>query len=454
MLTKLALKNIRYYAKNYFVYLMTIGFSAWVYYMFHAFANGGYLKTMAGFSKVYEYCFATGSWILLIFTAIFIGFSTDFFFQNRKQEFGLYVLMGIKKRMIGQLLVIETVVMGMMAIIAGSVIACLTLEPLKLFVGQLYRTKMDIAVAEYLDVWEMGDMLTRFFIVFLLFSIFHYRNIRKSELTELFSARQALEQPLKTSKLLMTGAVVLLTAGYIMIFMVQGAVNAFLLPIGLGCVMAGTVCCFMQVTAQYTNKKRNSEKCARNIAARMNVTGLMHCVRRNTGSWASITLLIAISMCSDVLGIAFYRIQKEIENETGMHMREVSDLYVMILLMFILISIAVLSCTGSMLYFKVIADIQDNQKNYWLLYCIGANRKELGMVQKRQIFTMFAVPMTAGLFHTMMFSIFLKMKHLNVGYQEMIAGVTLYIGVYAIYMLIAAWQGKGLLRNVYAQRRE
>ena len=52
MLTKLALKNIRYYVKNYFVYLMTISFSVWAYYMFHAFADGGYLKTMAEFSKV------------------------------------------------------------------------------------------------------------------------------------------------------------------------------------------------------------------------------------------------------------------------------------------------------------------------------------------------------------------------------------------------------------------
>lgn len=454
MLTKLALKNIRYYAQNYFVYLMTISFSAWAYYMFNAFANGGYLKTMAEFSKVYEYCFATGSWILLIFTAIFIWFSTDFFFQNRKQEFGLYILMGIKKNMVGKLLIIETVVMGMMAIVMGSVMAYLTLEPLKLLVGRLYRARMDIPVAEYLDFQEMGDMLVKFFIVFLIFSIFHYRNIKKSELTELFSAKQSLEQPLKTSGTLLVGAIVILLAGYIMIFAVQGAGNAFLLPLGLGCVMAGTVFCFMQVTAQYTNKKRNSEKCARNIAARMNVTGMMHCVRRNTGSWASITLLIAISMSSDVLGIAFYRLQKEVEHETGMYMKEVSDLYVMILFMFVLISIAVLSCTGSMLYFRVMADIQNNQKNYWLLYCIGANKKELGSVQKRQIVTMFAVPMTAGLFHTMMFGLFLKMKNLNVGYQEILAGIAVYIGVYTIYMLIAAWQGKGLLRNVYAQRRE
>ena len=454
MLTKLALKNIRYYVQNYFVYLMTISFSAWAYYMFNAFANGGYLKTMAEFSKVYEYCFATGSWILLIFTAIFIWFSTDFFFQNRKQEFGLYILMGIKKNMVGKLLIIETVVMGMMAIVMGSVMAYLTLEPLKLLVGRLYRARMDIPVAEYLDFQEMGDMLVKFFIVFLIFSIFHYRNIKKSELTELFSAKQSVEQPLKTSGTLLAGAIVILLAGYIMIFAVQGAGNAFLLPLGLGCVMAGTVFCFMQVTAQYTNKKRNSEKCARNIAARMNVTGMMHCVRRNTGSWASITLLIAISMSSDVLGIAFYRLQKEVEHETGMYMKEVSDLYVMILFMFVLISIAVLSCTGSMLYFRVMADIQNNQKNYWLLYCIGANKKELGSVQKRQIVTMFAVPMTAGLFHTMMFGLFLRMKNLNVGYQEILAGITVYIGVYAIYILIAAWQGKGLLRNVYIQRRE
>ena len=454
MLIKLALKNIRYYVKNYFVYLMTISFLAWTYYIFHAFSNGGYLKTMAEFSKVYEYCFDTASWILLIFTAIFIWFSTDFFFQNRKQEFGLYILMGIKKRMVGQLLVIETVTIGMMAIIVGSVVACLTLEPLKLLVGQLYRTHMDMPVAEYLTIVETGDMFVRFFLVFLIFSIFHYLNIKKSELTELFLAKQSMEQPLKTSKQRVTAAILLLTAGYIMIFVVQGAGNAFLLPAGLGSVMAGTAFCFMQITAQYTNKKRYSEKCATDIAARVNVTSMMHAVRRNTGSWAAITLLIAISMCSDVLGISFFRMQMEVEQETGMHMKEVSDLCMMLLLLFVLISIAVLSCTGSMLYFKVMADIQNNQKNYWLLYCIGANRKELRMVQKRQIITMFAVPMAAGLFHTMMFCIFLKMKNLNVGYQEIIAGILLYIGVYAVYILMAGSQGKRLLQNIYAQRRE
>lgn len=454
MLIKLALKNIRYYAKTYFVYLMTICFSAGAYYMFAAFSKGGYMKMMKEFSKVYEYCFETGAWILLIFTAIFIWFSTDYFFQNRKQEFGLYMLMGIKKRTVGQLLIIETVVMGMFAIVTGIATACITLKPLRMFLGRLMDSRLDIHVAEYLGVAEIGQMLLRFFLVFLIFSIVNYSNIHRSELKELFSAKQELEQPLKTSGRLMMGALAVLIAGYIMIFVVKGSENAYLLPVGLGFVMAGTVFCFMQVTAQYTNKARNSEKCAKNIASRMNVTGLMHCVRRNTGSWASITLLIAISMSLDVMAFAFYRMLSELDGNDAMNIKEVMNLEIMILFMLVIVSIAVLSCTGSMLYFKTMSDIQDNQKNYWLLYCIGANKKELGNVQKRQIFTMFAVPMAAGIFHTMMFVLFLKIKNLNVGLKDIMLGLILYAGIYGIYILMANIQGRGMLRNVYAQYRE
>ncbi|MBA5760494.1 FtsX-like permease family protein, partial [Escherichia coli] len=63
--------------------------------------------------------FSSSSVILLIFVAIFILYSNNFFTRKRKKEIGLYSLLGLRKKEIGRMLFYENFIMGLGALIIG-----------------------------------------------------------------------------------------------------------------------------------------------------------------------------------------------------------------------------------------------------------------------------------------------------------------------------------------------
>ena len=146
--------------------------------------------------------------------------------------------------------------------------------------------------------------------------------------------------------------------------------------------------------------------------------------------------------------------QSSIASEVGTYTNDMLNLSAMLIFMLMLISISVLACTGSMLYFKVVSDMQENEKNYKLLYCIGANKKELRKIIRKQASTMFMIPFLAGVAHTVMFTIYTIYKHLAVGISSVGVSVVLYVAIYMIYFLIAVLQGNGLIKRVHLQKRE
>ena len=126
MLHNLAIRNIRYYLKSYAVYLVTVAFCAWTYTVFVSFLRNPLIKEVMGNSRTYQVLFLMAAGLLLIFTGIFVLYSTTWFFEKREREIGMYLLMGIRKSRVCSLLVIENSVLGMMASAVGFTAGLLT----------------------------------------------------------------------------------------------------------------------------------------------------------------------------------------------------------------------------------------------------------------------------------------------------------------------------------------
>ncbi|WP_249685455.1 FtsX-like permease family protein, partial [Bacillus velezensis] len=66
--------------------------------------------------------FQLASVMLIIFVAIFIIYSNGFFTRKRKNEIGLYSLLGIRNKEIGKMLFYENMLIGLLSLVIGIVI--------------------------------------------------------------------------------------------------------------------------------------------------------------------------------------------------------------------------------------------------------------------------------------------------------------------------------------------
>ena len=88
-LFKISLKNIKYNIKNYGMYIFSMVFCIAIFYNFMSIGSSEQLEAMRDF-KTFNALVGVCTFVLVIFFIAFIRYSTGFFVQQRKKEFGIY----------------------------------------------------------------------------------------------------------------------------------------------------------------------------------------------------------------------------------------------------------------------------------------------------------------------------------------------------------------------------
>ena len=116
---RLALTNIRKNAKTYFPYLMTSTFCVAMYYMIHSLSvNAGYESMKVG-RTVLPQIMNLGTWVMIIFSIIFLFYINSFLMKRRKKEVALYNILGMEKKHIMMMMFYETLITTLFSLIVG-----------------------------------------------------------------------------------------------------------------------------------------------------------------------------------------------------------------------------------------------------------------------------------------------------------------------------------------------
>ena len=121
MLGKLAIRNTKRSLKDYLIYLITITISFSLILAFHlVVASDEVLKLSSGMGSFKNVLtFING---MIVFVICFlINYTTRFMFEKRSKELGTYMLLGIKKKSIACLLVIENILLGAAAFVLSLI---------------------------------------------------------------------------------------------------------------------------------------------------------------------------------------------------------------------------------------------------------------------------------------------------------------------------------------------
>lgn len=116
MLGKLAVRNTKRNIKDYLVYLITVTISFSLIFAFNLVASSDEVVKLSSSMDTFKNTLLAVN-ILIIFVVCFlINYTTRFMFEKQSKELGTYMLLGIRKKEIARLLVLENVMLGFFAL--------------------------------------------------------------------------------------------------------------------------------------------------------------------------------------------------------------------------------------------------------------------------------------------------------------------------------------------------
>lgn len=325
-LFSIATKNIRKNFTNYFLYFASMIFSIVIYFTFVSLKYDKTIQAASDTSPKISSAFSGAAVVLLIFVAIFIWYSNSFFTRKRKKEVGLYSLLGVRKKQIGQMLFYENFIMGVLALIVGVALGTVLS---KFFVFILLKTMGYDAITHFtIPTAAIINTVIVFMIITFITSIQGYRLIYRFKLIELFQADKEGEKEPNSSFFIALLSVVLIGIGYwlalqnIMTSNVWKQMGLMVTALViLVTVILGTYLLFSTFTVYLLKMSRKNKKSYWNGINLISTSQLLYRIKGNARTLTIIAVLSATTLTAVGTAYSFYynnRTNAELTNPNSM----------------------------------------------------------------------------------------------------------------------------------------
>ena len=256
MLFKLSIKNMKKSFKDYAIYFLTLVLGVAIFYMFNSLDSQQAMLEVSQSTRDMIKLMISMLGMVSVFIAIILGFlivyANNFLINRRKREFGIYMTLGMGRRQISQIILIETILVGIISLIVGIFIGVFGSQFMSILVAKLFEADM----SEFTFVFSKDACIKTciyFAVMYLAVMIFNTFNISRYKLINLLTAvrkneKVKIKNPIISILVFLISAVLLGYAYYI----VTGGIyelnteEKMLVPILMGIV--GTIGVFWSLS--------------------------------------------------------------------------------------------------------------------------------------------------------------------------------------------------------------
>lgn len=132
MLGKLAVRNVRRQIGNYLIYFITVSLTVALMFAFNSVVYSPQLQQAADAMDELKTGLTAITVFISLIVAFVLGYATSFMLRLRKREFGTYLTLGMTRRNILALFVLETLILGARRLAAGIVLGLFVYQGLML----------------------------------------------------------------------------------------------------------------------------------------------------------------------------------------------------------------------------------------------------------------------------------------------------------------------------------
>ena len=146
MLFKLSIRNIKKSFKDYAIYFLTLVLGVAIFYMFNSIDSQQAMLEVSQSTREIIKLMINMLGYISVFVAVVLGllivYANNFLINRRKKEFGIYMTLGMGKRQISKIILMETILVGIMSLIVGLIIGVFASQFMSILVAKMFEADM------------------------------------------------------------------------------------------------------------------------------------------------------------------------------------------------------------------------------------------------------------------------------------------------------------------------
>ena len=196
MFSNLAVKNVKKSIKDYLIYFLTMTFGVCLFYMFNSIDSQTSMMQLSTAQCNYIDALIKLIDSLSVFISVILGllivYANQFLIRRRKKELGIYMTLGMNKSKISMMIVFETLIIGVFALVVGLLLGVFASQGLSVLTAKMFKA----ALTNFYFIFSVNAFyktLVYFGIIFLVVMAFNTISISRLKLIDLINAQRKNE---------------------------------------------------------------------------------------------------------------------------------------------------------------------------------------------------------------------------------------------------------------------
>ena len=301
---KLSFMNLKQNLRNYGMYIFSMVFSIIVFYNFTSLMFSEQFRALQDLNVVSSIA-GSCTMVLFLFFVYFISYSSSFFIEQRKKEFGIYTFMGVENSKISLLFSIDGLLIGIVALICGILGGILSN---KLFLMALVKVS-NISTVMKFEVSIKTIIITSIVFLGILACVFikEYIVLLRTDITKLINATNIYQSDDSKNKTLqgMLGLTIIALA-YVLILYYKRFNIPFPMAImaTVMMVIVGTILLFKGFFTFVVSKLINNKNFLYKGTNILSYNNIIFRIRDNNKVLGQIAVLITCCLTSVIVSIS------------------------------------------------------------------------------------------------------------------------------------------------------
>ena len=311
--SKFALNNLVKNKRFILPYIFSAIFTIASFYILTSLSLGKNLDKLPQGISATKQVLSLGVIVIAIFSAIFLFYTYSFLIKRRVREFGLYSVLGMTKKQIARILILETIFIAVLTLVFGLAFGLLfdklmLLVLLKLFTAGVSFGFVITPIAVFLTILLFGG-------IFFLLLIYTVIKISRLKIVALLKEENNGEREPKARFILAILGLGLTGYGYYLAQTIQNPIKAItMFFIAVLAVIFGTYLIFMAVSITVLKLMKNNKTFYYKPKNFISVSGLLYRMKRNAVGLANICILSTMVLVTMGTTSALYAGSEEAYN--------------------------------------------------------------------------------------------------------------------------------------------
>lgn len=411
LLPRLALRGLYGSRRLYLPFVLATGFMAMVYFVIAAFVyNESFAQSIPNGGNI-QLLMSVGYFLMPVVLVPFLVYIYSYLLKNRSRELALYAILGLGRRHIAFILLIENALCFAACMLLG-IGAGLLFCPL-VFSGLLAALSQPAGLVWTLSAAPVLGMVKVFAVCFAVLVAMGVWRAAHTQPASLLREQMQGEKPMRSRAVAAVLGAGCLIAAYLLSAASSSSATLTSFMLALLLVILGTYGVFTGVSAEVLRRLRKGPRFFADASEFVVVSGLQHRLRKNAAGLTNICLFSCaalFTLCcsfSVLLGqdaVISRAGQALAEGQAGLNTAsvdagEISLMFTTLAFLGVFFVLVFLACTALVLYYKQLAECTEDAGRFRILRAVGLSDEMAARTARRQLGVMFLLPLGGTLVH-------------------------------------------------------